>query len=117
MLLFSVRNGQKATFSVLKLISSGGASQGDYEQGVFFATTSFSQGAIDASINKGAIPIVLVNGDMIVDLMIGKQFGVETETLVIPIMALDLALTPDLSNSQSETEPTSKKGLSRGKSR
>ena len=43
-----------------------GAIQGDYEQGIFFATTSFSQGAIDASIKRGAVPIVLIDVTAIV---------------------------------------------------
>jgi restriction system protein len=72
-----------------------GASQGEYEQGIFLATTSFSQGAIDASIKRGAIPIVLVDASSIVDLMIGRQFGIQAESLQIPIYALDLVLTDE----------------------
>lgn len=72
-----------------------GAIQGDYEQGIFFATTSFSQGAIDASIKRGAVPIVLIDVNAIVNLMIEKRFGIEIETLDIPTYALDLALTPE----------------------
>lgn len=72
-----------------------GAAQGDFEQGIFFATTVFSQGAIDASIKRGAIPIVLVDSDAIVDLMIERRFGIQTDSLVIPTYALDLALTPE----------------------
>ena len=68
-----------------------GAIQGDFEQGLFFTTTSFSDGAIDVSIKRGAVPIVLVDGDSIVDLMIEKEFGVQTENLSIPSYALDLA--------------------------
>lgn len=72
-----------------------GAAQGDFEQGLFFATTSFSQGAIDASIKRGAVPIVLVDSNAIVDLMISKSFGIEAASLEIPTYALDLALSPD----------------------
>jgi restriction system protein len=50
-----------------------GAIQGDFEQGLFFTTASFSAGAIGASIKKGAVPIVLVDGDSIIDLMIEKE--------------------------------------------
>jgi restriction system protein len=70
-----------------------GAAQGDFEQGVFFATTSFSQGAIDASVKRGAVPIVLVDADAIFNLMIEKGFGIQTENLPIPSYALDLAIT------------------------
>ncbi|QBQ10270.1 restriction endonuclease [Pseudomonas sp. SXM-1] len=69
-----------------------GAAQGDFEQGLFFTTASFSEGAVAASIKRGAVPIVLVDGRSIVDLMIEKGFGVQVETLLIPSYALDLAL-------------------------
>ncbi|MGE3424880.1 MAG: restriction endonuclease [Dehalococcoidia bacterium] len=69
-----------------------GVIQGDFEQGIFFATTSFSAGAIGASIKRGAVPVVLVDGPAIVDLMIEKRLGVQVETLLIPVYALDLAL-------------------------
>lgn len=72
-----------------------GAAQGDFEQGLFFTTASFSEGAIDASIKRGAVPIILVDGASIVDLMIEKAFGVQIETLSIPSYALDLALGND----------------------
>lgn len=71
-----------------------GASQGEFEQGIFFATTSFSHGAIEASVKKGAIPIVLIDLDAIVDLMIQKEFGVQFESILVPPYALDLALRP-----------------------
>jgi len=54
-----------------------GAIQGEFEQGIFFTTSDFSSQARDASIKKGAVPIVLVNGDAIVQLMIDKQSGVK----------------------------------------
>jgi restriction system protein len=69
-----------------------GAAQGDVEQGLFFTTASFSDGAIAASIKRGAVPIILVDGESIVDLMIEKGFGVQLETMSIPSYALDLAL-------------------------
>jgi restriction system protein len=60
-----------------------GAIQGSYEQGVFFTTSDFSSGAKEASIKKGAVPIVLLNGDSIVALMIEKEFGVLKKPLQI----------------------------------
>ena len=65
-----------------------GAIQGDFEQGLFFTTTSFSDGAIGVSIKRGAVPIVLVDGEAIVDLMIEKGFGVQTENISIPSYAV-----------------------------
>lgn len=72
-----------------------GAAQGDFEQGIFFTTSSFSEGAVAASIKRGAVPIILIDGAAIVDLMIEKGFGVQIETLLIPSYALDLALGSD----------------------
>ncbi|MBC8869155.1 MAG: restriction endonuclease [Planctomycetes bacterium] len=60
-----------------------GAIQGEYEQGIFFATSDFTRGATGASIKKGAVPIVLLNGDSIVDLMIEKEFGVQKKPLQV----------------------------------
>jgi restriction system protein len=60
-----------------------GAIQGEFEQGIFFTTSDFSEGAMDASIKKGAVPIVLLNGESIVDLMIEKEFGVQKKPLQI----------------------------------
>lgn len=82
-----------------------GASQGEYEQGLFFTTASFSEGAIQASIKRGAVPIILVDGSAIVDLMIEKGFGVQVETLSIPTYALDLALAED------DSQPPAKDAL------
>jgi len=72
-----------------------GAAQGDFEQGLFFTTASFSEGSIAASIKRGAVPIILVDGNSIVDLMFEKGFGVQVDTLSIPSYALDLALGND----------------------
>lgn len=69
-----------------------GAAQGDFEQGLFFTTASFSSGAVSASIKRGAVPIILVDGESIVELMIEKGFGVQVDMISIPSYALDLAL-------------------------
>lgn len=54
-----------------------GAIQGAYEQGVFFTTSDFTPDARDASLRRGAVPIILLNGESIVNLMIDKGLGVE----------------------------------------
>ncbi len=54
-----------------------GAIQGEYEQGIFFTTSDFSKEAQEASIKKGAAPIVLINGDAIVQLMLEKGLGIQ----------------------------------------
>ena len=69
-----------------------GAIQGEYEQGIFFSTSDFTKGATDASIKKGAVPIVLLSGDSIVDLMIEKEFGVQRRPLQLYEDQLDTLL-------------------------
>lgn len=66
-----------------------GAIQGEYEQGVFFTTSEFSEGAKNASIKKGAVPIVLLDGESIVDLMIDKEFGVQRKPLELYFEQVD----------------------------
>jgi restriction system protein len=68
-----------------------GAIQGEYEQGVFFVTSDFSKQARDASLKKGAVPIILLNGEKIVNLMIEKGIAVEK----VP-MFMYYDRTPDL---------------------
>lgn len=89
---FQCKRWTKGNIQRTEIDKFRGAAQGEYEQGIFFATTSFSAGAIDASVKRGAIPIVLIDLAQIVDLMISKQFGVQIENLQIPTYALDLAL-------------------------
>jgi restriction system protein len=70
-----------------------GAIQGEYEQGIFFTTSTFTKEAMAYSIKQGAVPIILIDGKMIVDFMIEKQFGIEHENLPIYINALDQVLS------------------------
>jgi restriction system protein len=72
-----------------------GAIQGDYEQGIFLTTSQFSKEALNATIKKGAVPIILIDGMMIVDIMIEKKFGIEIEEMPIYINALDVVLGED----------------------
>jgi restriction system protein len=72
-----------------------GAIQGEFEQGIFFTSSKFAQGAEAASFRRGAVPIILIDGKAIVDLMIEKQFGVQMEQLPIYSYALDLVFSED----------------------
>jgi len=111
------RNVQRPEVDIFR-----GAIQGDFEQGLFFTTSSFSQGAIEASIKRGAVPIVLVDGEAIVELMVDKSFGVQTDNLPIPSLALDLALSNEDSSIfedrllKSKSTQTCSRGLSNGHS-
>ncbi|WJQ81013.1 restriction endonuclease [Brevibacillus brevis] len=60
-----------------------GAIQGRYEQGIFFTTSNFTDQAKDISFQQGAVPIILMNGESIVDLMIEKGFGVIKKPLFL----------------------------------
>ena len=53
-----------------------GSIQGEFEQGIFFTTSDFLDSAREVSIKKGAVPVVLLNGDEIVKLMVEKGLGV-----------------------------------------
>lgn len=67
--------------------------QGKYQQGILFTTSSFNKSAKEVSFQAGAVPIVLIDGEGIVDIMIDKEFGIEKELLPIYSNAIDLALT------------------------
>lgn len=60
-----------------------GTIQGRYEQGVMFATSGFTKPARDKSIQKGAVPIVLIDGIAIVELMIEKALYVRRRPLYL----------------------------------
>ncbi len=64
--------------------------QGKFQQGIFFTTSRFSNEAKDVSLQMGAVPIVLIDGNGIVELMMEKEFGVEKIELPIYSNALDL---------------------------
>jgi restriction system protein len=72
-----------------------GAIQGEYEQGIFFTTSGFATGAKEVSIKPGAVPVILIDGPSIADLMIDKGFGVQSEVLPIYTYALDGVLAED----------------------
>lgn len=60
-----------------------GAIQGEFEQGIFFSTSDFSGQAQEASIKKGAVPVVLLNGPAIVQLMLEKGLGITRRPIEI----------------------------------
>jgi restriction system protein len=66
-----------------------GAIQGEFEQGIFFTTSEFTEGAKAASLKRGAVPIVLLDGESIVELMIEKQFGVQRQPLELFLDEID----------------------------
>lgn len=70
-----------------------GAIQGRFELGIYFTTTDFTFEAEEIVFKNGAVPIFLINGEAIVDIMLEKHLGIEAETLTIYNYNLDLAFT------------------------
>jgi restriction system protein len=60
-----------------------GAIQGEFDQGIFITTSDFSDEAKKVSSKRGAVPIVLINGDRIVNIMLEKGLGVRQEPLAV----------------------------------
>jgi len=75
-----------------KISQFRGDIQGKFQQGIFFTTSRFSKEAKDSSFQNGAVPIILIDGNGIVELMIDKAFGIEKEELPIYTSAIDLIL-------------------------
>ncbi len=63
-----------------------GAIQGDYDHGVFLTTGRFTADAEAASIKKGAISLLLLDGDAIAESMIHTGIGVVRR----PVQLFDL---------------------------
>ncbi|MFC1925648.1 restriction endonuclease [Chloroflexota bacterium] len=60
-----------------------GAISGRYDQGIFLATSNFSAEASEASVRQGAVPIILIDGERIIDLMIQHNIGVSRRPLYL----------------------------------
>lgn len=86
---FQCKRWDNTTISRKEIDAFRGAIQGEYEQGLFFTTSSFSKEAMKFSIKQGAVPVILIDGNMIVEFMIEKQFGIEHEDIPIYVNAID----------------------------
>lgn len=60
-----------------------GALQGEFDHGVFITTSRFTKDATDASYKKGAITILLLDGDAMAELMIERGIGVARRPLYL----------------------------------
>jgi len=79
----------KSKVSRIEVDKFRGATQGDFEQAIFFTSSEFSKEALKATTKKGAIPVILADGNSIVELMIEKEFGIDVESLPVYLSALD----------------------------
>jgi restriction endonuclease Mrr len=60
-----------------------GAIQGQFEQGYFFSTSTFTKAAQAESIKVGAAPVILFEGQQIVEIMLEKGIGVRRRPVEI----------------------------------
>lgn len=87
---FECKRWSKTSVGRPKIDQLRGSIQGKFQQGIFFTTSKFTTDAKNSSFQVGAVPIVLIDGQSIVDLMIDKGFGIEKEELPIYTSAIDL---------------------------
>jgi restriction system protein len=66
-----------------------GAIQGEYDHGVFITTSRFTPDAREASFRKGAISILLLDGDAITELMLDRGIGVIRQPVYLYEIAAD----------------------------
>lgn len=64
--------------------------QGEYQQGIFITTSKFTQEATDSAFKKGCVPIVLIDGQTLAEIMIDRQIGVSTSHIPIYDFEFDL---------------------------
>lgn len=63
---------------------------GDFEQGIFITTSSFTREAQDISFKPGCVPIILIDGEQLADIMIDKGIGVQRQIIDIYDYEVDL---------------------------
>jgi len=60
-----------------------GAIQGDFDHGVFMTTSRFTKAAKEASYKKGAITILLLDGEAIAEILVERNLGVVRQPLYL----------------------------------
>lgn len=90
---FQCKRWRKGNVGRREISQFRGDIQGMYEQGVFFTTSRFTPEAKGYSLRRGAVPITLIDGPTIVDIMLEKGFGVERQEWPVYSLALDLAFS------------------------
>lgn len=64
--------------------------QGEYQQGIFITTSEFTQEAQDIAFKRGCVPIVLIDGQTLAEIMIDREIGVTRNNIPIYEFELDL---------------------------
>lgn len=92
---FQCKRWKSNSISRTEIDKFRGAIQGEYEQGIIFTTSRFSKDALNATRKNGAVPIILIDGSTLIDIMIEKKFGVDSESIPVFVNALDKVLTEE----------------------
>lgn len=86
---FQCKRWKTTSVSRTEIDKFRGAIQGTYEQGIIFTTSNFSKDALNATRRNGAVPIVLIDGVTLVEIMIEKKFGVTTDFMPVYVNSLE----------------------------
>lgn len=89
---FQSKRWKNNTVGRVEIDKFRGAIQGEFEQGIIFTTSKFTKDALSVTRKAGAVPIILIDGQSIVEIMIDKKFGIENETIAVYVDALDSIL-------------------------
>lgn len=63
---------------------------GDFEQGIFITTSTFTKEAQEISFKPGCVPIILSDGEQLADIMIDKGIGVQRQSIDVYDFEADL---------------------------
>lgn len=63
---------------------------GEFEQGIFITTSTYTKEAAELSFKASCVPIVLIDGQQLADFMIEKRIGVQKEIIEIYNFEQDL---------------------------
>ena len=86
---FQCKRWKTTSVSRTEIDKFRGAIQGMYEQGILFTTSNFSKDALNATRRNGAVPIILIDGLTLTEIMIEKKFGVTTEFMPVYVNSLE----------------------------
>lgn len=54
---------------------------GEFEQGIFITTSGFTKEAQDISFKPGCVPVILIDGEQLTEIMIDKGVGVQRQMI------------------------------------
>lgn len=63
---------------------------GEFEQGIFITTSSFTKEAEFVSFKAGCVPIILIDGEQLAEIMIEKGIGIQKQHLELYDFDADL---------------------------